>query len=577
MRGFQETENSMQTWDGTKLFYRAWMPEVAPSKAIILFHRGHEHSGRLVNVVEKLDIGQDCAYFAWDARGNGKSPGMRDYAENFSVYTKDANAFVNHISEKYNIKISNMAVIANSVGAVMACSWVHDYAPPIKSLVMAAPAFRIKLYMPFAIPLLRLAMKLNVMNTVTSYVKAKVLTHDQKEQLSFNQDPLITNSIATNVLVDLHDTSTRLIDDAGAIRIPVQIHVAGSDWVVKTSAQKRFFNRLSSNIREWHYYPKLFHALFHENGKNIVIDRTRDFILRSFSECEKKPSLVHADKYGYTKREYDQLQNSSFNLFYLINKLAIQTVGKLSNGVKLGLAEGFDSGVTLDYVYKNQPGGTSPLGRLIDDNYLNSIGWQGIRQRKVNMEKLLRTAIIKLDTENKPVRIVDIAAGPGRYILDTIKEFPDTPISATLRDYKQVNIEEGKKIAKELNLENVHYQPGDAFSKQELANLSPKPTLAIISGLYELFPENTQIIQSLEGISVAVEKGGYLIYTNQPWHPQVEYIARVLQNREGDPWIMRRRTQEEMDELVTNAGFKKLAMEIDRWGIFTVSLAQKIL
>jgi hypothetical protein len=68
--------------------------------------------------------------------------------------------------------------------------------------------------------------------------------------------------------------------------------------------------------------------------------------------------------------------------------------------------------------------------------------------------------------------------------------------------------------------------------------------------------------------------GGLLIYTGQPWHPQLEMIARVLDNREGRPWVMRRRTQQELDDLVASAGFEKLDMEIDRWGIFTVSVAR---
>jgi hypothetical protein len=76
-------------------------------------------------------------------------------------------------------------------------------------------------------------------------------------------------------------------------------------------------------------------------------------------------------------------------------------------------------------------------------------------------------------------------------------------------------------------------------------------------------------------MSIASYGGGRLIYTNQPWHPQVEFIARVLTNREGQPWIMRRRTQAEMDELVRVAGFEKLSQEIDEWGIFTVSLARR--
>jgi hypothetical protein len=50
----------------------------------------------------------------------------------------------------------------------------------------------------------------------------------------------------------------------------------------------------------------------------------------------------------------------------------------------------------------------------------------------------------------------------------------------------------------------------------------------------------------------------------------------VLTNREGRPWIMRRRTQAEMNELVRAAGFAKVSQEIDRWGIFTVSLARRV-
>jgi hypothetical protein len=49
----------------------------------------------------------------------------------------------------------------------------------------------------------------------------------------------------------------------------------------------------------------------------------------------------------------------------------------------------------------------------------------------------------------------------------------------------------------------------------------------------------------------------------------------VLINRDGQPWIMRRRTQAEMAALVRAAGFEKLDMEIDAYGIFTVSLVRR--
>ena len=84
--------------------------------------------------------------------------------------------------------------------------------------------------------------------------------------------------------------------------------------------------------------------------------------------------------------------------------------------------------------------------------------------------------------------------------------------------------------------------------------------------------------RSLAGLAAAVPPGGYLIYTNQPWHPQLELIARAADqpSRQGQAWIMRRRTQAEMDQLVAAAGFRKLEQRIDEWGIFTVSLAERV-
>jgi hypothetical protein len=53
-------------------------------------------------------------------------------------------------------------------------------------------------------------------------------------------------------------------------------------------------------------------------------------------------------------------------------------------------------------------------------------------------------------------------------------------------------------------------------------------------------------------------------------------IARTLpSHRGGVPWVMRRRTQAELDQLVESAGFTKIDQLIDDFGIFTVSLAQR--
>jgi len=170
---------------------------------------------------------------------------------------------------------------------------------------------------------------------------------------------------------------------------------------------------------------------------------------------------------------------------------------------------------------------------------------------------------------------MDIAAGHGRYVLEAIDAANLKAASILLRDYSDINVQKGSELIASKGLGSIaRFVKGDAFDRASLAAVSPRPTIAIVSGLYELFPDNEMVSRSLAGISDAVSAGGFLVYTCQPWHPQLELIARALtSHRGGEAWVMRRRTQNEMDQLVARAGFRKITQRIDEWGIFTVSLA----
>jgi len=568
------TEDTMTSWDGAELFYRAWIPPRAKDKALLLFHRGHEHSGRWKETVDLLGL-EDVSVFAWDARGHGRSSGKRGAAGNFADVVKDVDAFAQHISSRHGVALENMIMLGHSLGAISLLAWVHDYAPPVRAMILATAALRVKLYVPFAIPILRLKQKLIGPGYVTSYVKAKMLTHDQEQVAQYETDTLIFRQIAVNVLLDLHDTATRLLADAGAIHTPTLMLGAGKDWVVSLCAQREFFNKLSSSVKQMSVFPNAYHAIFQEKNRHAIVRQVRDFIIERFAQPPDAPSFLHADQIGYTRDEYQRL-NQPGSVKFAVARAGLKAAGRLSNGVDLGWRNGFDSGLSLDYVYKNQPRGRTPVGRLIDKSYLNSIGWRGIRQRKAHLEKSLKSAIERTHRKGCPVRILDIAAGPGRYVIETLRTCPEIPVSAILRDYKQENIDAARALAQEFELDNVKVEQGDAFDRLSLASIQPHATIGIVSGLYELFSSNEAVLNSLAGLAEAIEPGGYLIYTNQPWHPQMEFIGRVLRNREGRPWIMRRRTTAEMDQLVRASGFEKIDMEVDQWGMFTVSIARRV-
>lgn len=584
-------EYTMTLEDRTQLFYRAWIPSEPTRKALVLFHRGHEHSGRLEDVVRELHL-HDVAIFAWDARGHGRSDGPRGWAPSFSCTARDADEFMRHIYYKHGYRSEDTIVLGHSVAAVTVAEWVHDYAPRIRAMILLTPALRVKLYVPFARQALRLmnALFRKRRMFVSSYVKGHLLTHDGEQARRYDEDSLISKRIAVNVLLELGDNARRLLSDAAAIHTPSLVLAGSSDWVVDLGVEREFFERLGSHVKRMRVFDGMYHDILHEKDRRVVLNDIKVFVRGAFAR-EEIPD--DAGDEGATRDEYDRLRRplslfSPKRLWFASQRAFMKTTGRLSDGIRLGWRAGFDSGSMLDYVYENRARGKLFVGKLMDRVYLNSAGWAGIRQRKVNVEKLLHEAIERVSESGTPVHILDVATGQGRYVIDALtslhrlqpveedyrlKYVP--PPTALLRDYDSTNVEAARALALERGLGDVHCEQADAFDDTSYALLNPRPNIAIVSGLFELFSDNALVRRCLDGIAGAIDEEGYLIYTGQPWHPQIEMIARVLTNRDGEPWIMRRRTQVELDELVRQAGFEKIRTRVDKRGIFTVSLAKR--
>ncbi len=577
-----EQQKTFTTSDGTELFYR-YRPakDGSSDKAIVLFHRGHEHSGRLMYLADELGL-DDFAFFAWDARGHGNSPGARGDSPGITTSVADIQDFMHHIAHHYHIAPENTAVIAQSVGAVLVATWLHDYAPPIRCAVLASPAFSVKLYVPFARSGLKLLHKLRGNFFVNSYVKAHYLTHDTARQEDFKRDPLIVRPISVRVLLGLYDTAERIVADAQAITTPLLLLISGDDKVVHHQPQHDFYNHLGSHYKARHILPGFYHDTLGEVERERAFALIRPFIRARFAAPYQAVDMTGAHLASASRVEADELATplprlSLRSLWWALYRAGMRLGARWSEGLRIGQGTGYDSGSTLDYVYQNEPRGSNFIGKLYDRHYLNAIGWRGIRQRKKNIGKAIALATTLLHKADKPVHVLDIASGHGRYILDALNEHVRAD-SIRLRDYSPINVAAGRELIAARGLETIAtFDEVNAFDRANYQNLSPRPTLGIVSGLHELFADNDLIQYSLDGFGDTIDAGGYLIYTGQPWHPQLEMIARALtSHKAGSPdWVMRRRSQQEMDQLVAKAGFEKIHQWIDEYGIFTVSLARK--
>lgn len=567
------------TDDGLALHYKTWNVAGA-SKALVLLHRGHEHADRWDTVVPYLTM-PDTAIYAWEARGHGQSPGKRGHAAGFMEYVRDLDTFFHHLQKVHGLVPERTVVVAHSVGGVVGAAWVHDFAPRIAGLVLATPALEVNLIVPGALTGIRMLQKVQKAATIKSYVRGSWLTRDASAAAVYDADTLISKDISAKILVDLFDTAKRVISDAEVMDRPLLMFSAGADKVVKREAADQLYENYGSDQKTHLTLKGARHAIFHDVCRDEVCGAIKRFAERCIANFT--PPRLEADLSNpVTNAEFAMLKKplpspSMRGLSFLLQRISMGTLGKLSEGIRIGHATGFDSGESLDYVYKNKANGGLGIGKVIDRGYLDAIGWRGIRQRRACMNQALKYVLKQVRDEGLPLQLMDIAGGAGRYLLDVLEdqEF-GFDLRVLCRDWSESALDTGRATAREKGLQDrITHVKGDAFDENSLASVEPKPSVAVVSGLYELFPENEKLQRSLRGLFSAVNDGGWLIYTGQPWHPQVEMIARTLTNRDGQFWVMRRRPQGEMDALVEAVGFKKEKEWVDDFGIFTVSVARK--
>jgi hypothetical protein len=72
----------------------------------------------------------------------------------------------------------------------------------------------------------------------------------------------------------------------------------------------------------------------------------------------------------------------------------------------------------------------------------------------------------RLKDRNAPVRVLDIAAGHGRYVLEALAGSAVTPDTILLRDYSDINVAAGRRLERIPLISNHSLSVGESWRNQ---------------------------------------------------------------------------------------------------------------
>lgn len=70
---------------------------------------------------------------------------------------------------------------------------------------------------------------------------------------------------------------------------------------------------------------------------------------------------------------------------------------------------------------------------------------------------------------------------------------------------------------------------------------------------------------------------GAIFFTTQTHHPQLDFIANVLPNRNGILWVMKCRQAGQLEAWVRSAGFNGIQSQAEEVGLFIVTIGRKLI
>jgi alpha-beta hydrolase superfamily lysophospholipase len=257
---------AIRTADGVELYVRDWPLPAGSARrgSALIIHGIGEHSGRYAHVAAALNrIG--IAAQSYDHRGFGQSGGPKAILPHAEVLLDDAKQVYEAFAAEARAAGDHAPpfLIGHSMGGAVAARAVTGGWIAPRGLVLSSPA--LKTHVPGFVEWIAHQAARLIPNLARPHgLPLGKISHDEAVVADAEADPFNHRIASPRLISFILSAGEQARRDAGKVRVPTLLLVAGEDYLVDPHGARAFFDALPPGVGTMHWYDGLYHEVFNE-------------------------------------------------------------------------------------------------------------------------------------------------------------------------------------------------------------------------------------------------------------------------------------------------------------------------
>jgi alpha-beta hydrolase superfamily lysophospholipase len=269
-------EHAFDGIDDVRIVYDVWTPDTTPRGVVILAHGLGEHARRYDHVVARFGR-EGLITYALDHRGHGRSSGKRVLVKDISEYTGDFDTLVGIAAKEHPGR--TRIVLGHSMGGGIVFAYGVEHPDDYAAMVLSGPAVDAQDGVsPVMVVVAKLLGKI-VPGLPVEQLPTDAVSRDPDVVAAYNADPMVHHGkLPAGIARALIGVGETMPQRAGALTAPLLVVHGEQDKLIPVDGSRHLVDCVGSADVHLKVYPELYHEVFNEPERAVVLDDVSSWI-----------------------------------------------------------------------------------------------------------------------------------------------------------------------------------------------------------------------------------------------------------------------------------------------------------